>query len=229
MENIKWEELGFGYIRTDFNIRSTWKNGEWSTPRLTEDENVNIHMASTALHYGQTAFEGAKAFRGADGRIRLFRIEENAKRLQSSAEYLMMAVPPVELMVKMTEEVVRANARWVPPYGSGASLYIRPFLFGAGANVGVKPADQYELIIFVTPVGPYFKGKLIKVYTLTNTGCYYIVTNLLYRGIDTVDCNIVYYISFVFCSACITKTSTDGEFHINFATFVYRANIKIRV
>lgn len=158
MENIKWEELGFGYIRTDFNIRSTWKNGEWSTPRLTEDETVNIHMASTALHYGQTAFEGAKAFKGADGRIRLFRIEENAKRLQSSAEYLMMAVPPVELMVKMTEEVVRANARWVPPYGSGASLYIRPFLFGTGANVGVKPAEEYELIIFVTPVGPYFKA-----------------------------------------------------------------------
>jgi branched-chain amino acid aminotransferase len=158
MENIKWEELGFGYIRTDYNIRSTWKDGKWSEPRLCSDENVTIHMASTALHYGQTAFEGAKAFMGADGKVRLFRIDENARRMQSSAEYLMMAVPPIELFVKMTEEVVRANARFIPPYGSGASLYIRPFLFGAGANVGVKPADQYEFIIFVTPVGPYFKA-----------------------------------------------------------------------
>ena len=158
MENIKWEELGFGYIRTDYNIRSTWKDGKWSEPRLCTDENVTIHMASTALHYGQTAFEGAKAFMGADGKVRLFRIEENARRMQSSAEYLMMAVPPIELFVKMTEEVVRANARFIPPYGSGASLYIRPFLFGSGANVGVKPAEQYEFIIFVTPVGPYFKA-----------------------------------------------------------------------
>ncbi len=158
MDNIKWEELGFGYIRTDFNIRSTWKDGKWSEPRLVEDENVTIHMASTALHYGQTAFEGAKAFMGADGKARLFRIEENARRMQSSAEYLLMAVPPIELFTQMAEEVVRANARFIPPYGSGASLYIRPFLFGVGANVGVKPADEYEFIIFVTPVGPYFKA-----------------------------------------------------------------------
>lgn len=158
MENINWSELGFGYMKTDFNVRSVWSNGSWSKPELTSDENVSIHMASTALHYGQNAFEGAKAFMGKDGRIRVFRIDENAKRLQSSAEYLMMAVPPIDMFIEMVDMVIRANKRFVPPYGSGASLYIRPVLFGIGPCMGVKPAPEYMLVIFVAPVGPYFKA-----------------------------------------------------------------------
>lgn len=116
-----------------------------------------MHMAATALHYGQEAFEGQKAFRGADGKIRVFRIDENAKRLRASADYLKMAMPPVELFTDMVRQVVRANERFVPPYGTGASLYIRPVLFGPARRVGVKPASEYLLIVFVTPVGPYYK------------------------------------------------------------------------
>lgn len=155
--DLDWKNLSFGYIKTDCNIRSYFRNGAWTSPELTADETVTMHMAATCLHYGQEAFEGQKAFRGADGKIRIFRIDENAKRLRASADYLKMAQPPVELFVEMVEKVVRANERFIPPYGTGASLYIRPVLFGTGPQVGVKPADEYLLIIFVTPVGPYYK------------------------------------------------------------------------
>ena len=155
--NLDWKNLSFGYIRTDFNIRSYFRDGAWTKPELTSDETVTMHMAATALHYGQEAFEGQKAFRGADGKIRIFRIDENAKRLRASADYLKMAMPPVELFTDMVRQVVRANERFVPPYGTGASLYIRPVLFGTGPQVGVKPASEYLLIVFVTPVGPYYK------------------------------------------------------------------------
>ena len=155
--NLDWKNLSFGYIRTDFNIRSYFRDGAWTKPELTSDETVTMHMAATALHYGQEAFEGQKAFRGADGKIRVFRIDENAKRLRASADYLKMAMPPVELFTDMVRQVVRANERFVPPYGTGASLYIRPVLFGTGPQVGVKPASEYLLIVFVTPVGPYYK------------------------------------------------------------------------
>lgn len=154
---LDWKNLGFGYMKTDYNIRSYFRDGAWTTPVLTSDETVNLHMAATALHYGQNAFEGLKAFRGADGKVRIFRPEENAKRLRSSASYLRMAEPPVELFIEMVREVVKANERYIPPYGTGASLYIRPVLFGSGPQVGVKPADEYLLIIFVSPVGPYYK------------------------------------------------------------------------
>ena len=154
---LDWKNLGFGYMKTDYNIRSYFRDGAWTTPILTSDEMVNLHMAATALHYGQDAFEGLKAFRGTDGKVRIFRPEENAKRLRSSASYLRMAEPPVELFLEMVREVVKANERYIPPYGTGASLYIRPVLFGSGPQVGVKPADEYLLIIFVTPVGPYYK------------------------------------------------------------------------
>lgn len=154
---LDWKNLGFGYMKTDYNIRSYYRDGAWTTPVMTSDETVNLHMAATGLHYGQEAFEGLKAFRGADGKVRIFRPEENAKRLRSSAAYLRMAEPPVELFIEMVREVVKANERFIPPYGTGASLYIRPVLFGSGPQVGVKPADEYLLIIFVTPVGPYYK------------------------------------------------------------------------
>lgn len=155
--DLDWGNLSFGYMKTDYNIRSYFRNGAWTTPQLTEDENVSMHMAATALHYGQTAFEGLKAFRGADGKVRIFRAEENAKRFRASAEYLRMATPPVDLFVDMVKRVVKANLRFVPPYGTGASLYIRPVIFGTGPQVGVKPADEYLVIMFVTPVGPYYK------------------------------------------------------------------------
>jgi branched-chain amino acid aminotransferase len=157
METIDWKNLGFGYIKTDWNIRSTHRNGAWSPLTATQDENLTLHMASTCLHYGQEAFEGLKAFRGADGKTRIFRLEENAKRMIRTAEYTMMAPPTVELFRDACIEAVRRNERFIPPYGTGASLYIRPLLIGTGAQVGVKPAAEYMFVVFVTPVGPYYK------------------------------------------------------------------------
>ncbi|MDR2891187.1 MAG: branched-chain amino acid aminotransferase [Alistipes sp.] len=157
MENIDWKNLGFGYLKTDWNVRVTFKDGAWGPITATQDENVSIHMASTCLHYGQEAFEGLKAFRGADGKVRIFRLEENAKRMIRSAEYTLMAAPSVELFKEAVLEAVRRNEKFIPPYGTGASLYIRPLLIGTGAQVGVKPAKEYMLVVFVTPVGPYFK------------------------------------------------------------------------
>ncbi len=159
IENMEldWKNLGFGYLKTDWNIRSYYRDGAWTTPEMTQDETLNIHMAATALHYGQEAFEGLKAFRGVDGQVRIFRPEENARRMARTADYIRMAMPPEELFLDMVKQVVKANERFIPPYGTGASLYIRPVLFGTGPQVGVKPADEYLLIIFVTPVGPYYK------------------------------------------------------------------------
>lgn len=157
MSNINWSELGFAYTKTAYNVRCEWKDGEWGEIYSTDDVNVHIHMASTCLHYGQEVFEGLKAYRGKDGKVRLFRVEENAKRMITSAEYLKMAAPTVELFTTMCREAVKLNADFVPPYGTGASLYLRPMLIGVGAQVGVKPASEYMLVVFVTPVGPYFK------------------------------------------------------------------------
>ncbi len=157
METINWNDIGFGYIKTDYNVRCYYRNGEWGKIEVSSSENVSIHMAATALHYGQEAFEGLKAFKGKDGKVRLFRWEENAKRLQRSAKGILMPEVPIDLFKKMVKKVIRKNQRFIPPYGKGASLYIRPVLFGTGPQVGVKPANEYLLIIFVTPVGPYFK------------------------------------------------------------------------
>ena len=157
MKNINWSELGFGYFKTDYNVRCEYKDGKWGELYATEDVNMNIHMASTCLHYGQEVFEGLKAFRGADGKVRLFRVEENAKRMINSGEYLKMAVPSVELFTKACIEAVKLNADYIPPYGSGASLYLRPMLIGVGPQVGVKPSADYLFAVFVTPVGPYYK------------------------------------------------------------------------
>ncbi len=156
-ELMDWGSLGFGYIKTDYNVRCWYRDGKWGEIETTADEHINLHMAATCLHYGQEAFEGLKAYRGKDGKIRLFRAEENARRLIRSGEYLRMAQPSVELFVKVVEQAVKANERFVPPYGTGASLYIRPLLIGTGAQVGVKPASEYLFIVFVTPVGPYYK------------------------------------------------------------------------
>jgi branched-chain amino acid aminotransferase len=158
METIDWKNLGFGYMKTDYNIRCTYKDGAWGELEVSDSEMVTMHMAATCIHYGQESFEGLKAFRGADNKIRVFRMDENAKRMQDSSVGTMMAILPIEKFEEAVVKAVKLNERFVPPYESGAALYIRPFLFGTGAQVGVKPANEYMFILFVTPVGPYFKG-----------------------------------------------------------------------
>jgi branched-chain amino acid aminotransferase len=160
MDNLDWKNLPFGYIRTDCNVRSSYKDGKWSDFEVSTSEYIDIHIAATALHYGQEAFEGLKAYMGKDGKVRLFRWEENAKRLIFSAGGIIMAEFPVEKFREAVFKVIQLNKRFIPPYGSGATLYIRPLLYGSGAEVGVKPANKYQFIVFVTPVGPYFKGGI---------------------------------------------------------------------
>lgn len=157
MQQLDWKNLPFGYVKTDFNVRCTYKNGKWGELEVSDSEYISVHMAATGLHYGQEAFEGMKAYRGKDGKIRLFRWDENAKRLLRSADGVLMAPVPKELFKEAILKVVKLNEKFVPPYGTGASLYIRPLLFGSGAEVGVRPAKEYMFVVFVTPVGPYFK------------------------------------------------------------------------
>ena len=157
MENINWSDLTFGYMKTDYNIRCYYRDGKWGELEISDSEFIPMHIAATCLHYGQEAFEGLKAFRGKDGKIRVFRMRENALRLQASARGIMMQEFPVELFEKAVVEAIKRNERFIPPYESGASLYIRPLLIGTGAQVGVKPASEYLFVLFVTPVGPYFK------------------------------------------------------------------------
>lgn len=158
MENIDWNNLNFGYIKTDYNIRCTYKNGSWGELEVSESETVTMHISATGIHYGQQSFEGLKAFRGKDGKIRIFRMDENAKRMQDSSEGTLMAKMPVDTFMEAVVKAVKLNEKYVPPYESGASLYIRPVLFGSGPQIGVKPANEYTFMVFVMPVGPYFKG-----------------------------------------------------------------------
>ena len=158
MGTLDWKNLPFGYIKTDFNIRCHYKDGKWGKPEVSQSEYIDIHIAATGLHYGQEAFEGLKAYMGKDGKIRVFRWDENASRLISSANGIKMAPVPAELFREAIFQAINLNKKFVPPFGSGASLYVRPLLYGSGAEVGVKPASEYTFIVFVTPVGPYFKG-----------------------------------------------------------------------
>ncbi|MCQ2288168.1 MAG: branched-chain amino acid aminotransferase [Muribaculaceae bacterium] len=157
-ENIDWGNLSFSYMKTDYNVRCTFKDGKWGEIEVSQDETINLHMAATCLHYGQEAFEGQKAFVGQDGKVRLFRIRENAKRIANSARGILMEPIPEELFVEMCTKVVQLNKRFIPPYGCGASFYLRPLEIGITPRVGVRPADEYMFIIFAMPVGPYFKG-----------------------------------------------------------------------
>ena len=154
---LDWKNMGFGYMKTDQNVRYTWRDGKWDDGILTGDEFLSLHMAATCLHYGQEAFEGLKAFEQKNGDVVVFRIDENAKRLARSCEKIFMAPVPESLFVEAVFRAVSANRRFVPPYGTGASLYIRPLVLGTGPQVGVKPAEEYMFIVFTTPVGPYFK------------------------------------------------------------------------
>ena len=157
MKEIDWANLPFGYMKTDYNVRIYYRNGQWGELEVSSDEYIPIHMAATCLHYGQEAFEGLKAFRGKDGKVRIFRLEENAARLQSTCRGILMPELSTERFREAALKVVKLNERFIPPYESGASLYLRPLLIGTGAQVGVRPATEYLFVIFATPVGPYFK------------------------------------------------------------------------
>ncbi|WP_017415562.1 MULTISPECIES: branched-chain amino acid aminotransferase [Clostridium] len=161
--NIEWGKLGFNYIKTDLRYVSIWKDGSWDDGKLVEDNNITISEGSTALHYGQQCFEGLKAYRTADGKIQLFRPDENAKRMNNSCKRLLMPELPIEKFVDACIQVVKANEAYVPPYGTGATLYLRPYVIGIGDNLGVKPAPEFLFGVFCSPVGPYFKGGLAPV------------------------------------------------------------------
>ena len=161
--DIDWGNLRFDYIKTDFRYISRWKDGQWDEGELSEDNMLSISEASTALHYGQQCFEGLKAYRTKDGDIQLFRPDENAKRMAVSCRRLLMPEVSEDKFIEACKRVVKANEEFVPPYGTGATLYLRPFVIGVGHNVGVKPAPEYIFCIFCVPVGPYFKGGLAPV------------------------------------------------------------------
>ena len=157
-KNIDWSNLGFGYVKTDYRFVSDFKDGKWDEGRMTEDDKVVISECAGVLQYAQTVFEGMKAYTTQSGRIVTFRPDLNASRMADSARRLEMPVFPEDRFIQAVVDTVKANAAYVPPYGSGATLYIRPYMFGSNPVIGVKPADEYQFRIFVTPVGPYFKG-----------------------------------------------------------------------
>ncbi|NBG88087.1 branched-chain amino acid aminotransferase [Isachenkonia alkalipeptolytica] len=166
--DIEWSKLGFSYMKTDYRYLSKWKDGQWDDGALVEDNDLSISEASTALHYGQQCFEGMKAYRRKDGKIQLFRPDQNAKRINKSCERILMPQIPEEKFIDAVKQVVKANEHFVPPYGSGATLYLRPFVIGVGHNLGVRPAPEYIFSIFAVPVGPYFKGGLKPVNFMTS-------------------------------------------------------------
>ena len=159
-KNIDWSSLGFGYVQTDKRFVANYKNGAWDDGCLTEDATIPMNECACVLQYAQTCFEGMKAYTAEDGRIVCFRPDLNAARMADSCRRLRMPVFPEDRFVDAVVQTVRANAAWVPPFGSGATLYIRPFMFGANPTIGVKPATEYQFRVFATPVGPYFKGGI---------------------------------------------------------------------
>ena len=159
--NLDWENLGFSYMKLPYRYLAYYKNGQWEKGGLTEDATLHMSESSPCLHYGQQAFEGMKAYRTKDGSVQLFRPDQNAKRLQRTSDRLLMPQVPTDMFVDAVKQVVRANEEYVPPYGTGGTLYIRPLLLGVGDIIGVKPADEYIFTVFAMPVGNYFKGGLI--------------------------------------------------------------------
>ncbi len=157
---LDWDKLGFEYMPTKCHVRSTWRGGKWSRPELSGKDELTLSIAATCLHYGQACFEGLKAFKNRDGRIRIFRPDENLKRMNSTADFLHCPRIPENLYFDALTKVVRENADYVPPYGTGGSLYIRPLLIGSGPTIGVSPSGEYSFLILVIPVGPYYKGGM---------------------------------------------------------------------
>mmetsp|Transcript_31177 Transcript_31177/g.71346 ORF Transcript_31177/g.71346 Transcript_31177/m.71346 type:complete len:350 (+) Transcript_31177:86-1135(+) len=160
--DLPWEDLGFELRTTKSHLRMFYKDGKWGEAELVESPYLNLHIGATALHYGQSCFEGLKAFAHEDGSVNMFRPDENAKRIKRSAERVMMPEIPIDMFVKACNDVVKDNIAYVPPYGSGGALYLRPLLFGSGPRIGLQPADEYTFIILVIPVGDYYKGGLAK-------------------------------------------------------------------
>ena len=165
-KNLDWGDLGFDYIKTDFRYSALYENGEWSAGSLISDEQIVIHEGAPSLHYAQQCFEGMKAQTTADGSVCLFRPALNWERMNATAPRLLIPPVPEELFLHAIEETVRANYPWIPPYGSGAALYVRPMLIGVGENLGLKPAEKYEFRVFVSPVGPYYKNSGMAVISL---------------------------------------------------------------
>ncbi len=157
-KNIDWANLGFGYMKTDYRYVSNYTNGAWDEGVITEDDMITMSECACVLQYAQTVFEGMKAYTTEDGKVVVFRPDLNAERLIQSAERLEMPAFPADRFLDAIDKVVKANLAWVPPYGSGATLYIRPYMFGINPVIGVKPANDYQFRVFATPVGPYFKG-----------------------------------------------------------------------
>lgn len=166
--NLDWKTLGFSYLKTDFRYVSRYKDGKWDDGSLVEDNRLYIEECATALHYGQQSFEGLKAYTTKDGKVQLFRPDQNAKRMNLSADRLLMPHIPEEKFIDACVQVVKANMKWVPPYGTGATLYLRPMLIGVGENIGVKPAPEYIFAVFCMPVGAYFKGGMTPVNFITS-------------------------------------------------------------
>lgn len=167
--DLDWKNLGFQYMDTGAFVRISYKNGEWQQPELLSDPVITLHVAATALHYGQTAFEGLKVFSRKDGSAAAFRPEENAKRLNDSARRLLMQELPVEKFMEALSLLAKENKEFIPPYGTGASFYVRPLLIGAGPRVGVQPADEYDFYMLGMPVGPYYKDGFFPVNALVQT------------------------------------------------------------
>ncbi|TCK01935.1 branched chain amino acid aminotransferase [Volucribacter psittacicida] len=159
-KDIDWKNLGFSYIKTDYRYIARWKDGKWSEGELSQDNVLHMSEGATALHYGQQCFEGLKAYRCKDGSINLFRPDQNAERMQRSCQRLLMPEVPTEMFVEACKQVVKANEQWLAPYGTGATLYLRPLLIGVGDNIGVGPAPEYIFCVFCCPVGAYFKGGM---------------------------------------------------------------------
>lgn len=157
-KEIDWSNLGFGYVKTDWRYVANYKDGKWDEGTLTDNENIILNECAGVLQYAQTCFEGLKAYTTEDGKIVCFRPDLNAERMIDSCERMKMPVFPKERFLEAIVKTVAANREWVPPYGSGASLYLRPYMFGSNAVIGVKPATEYQFRVFATPVGPYFKG-----------------------------------------------------------------------
>lgn len=158
---LDWENLGFSYMKLPYRFIAHYKDGQWTEGELTEEATLHLSESSPALHYGQQAFEGLKAYRTKSGSLQLFRPDQNAARLQRTAERLLMAPVPTDLFIEACKQVVRANSDYVPPYGTGGTLYLRPLLIGVGDIIGVKPAEEYIFTVFAMPVGNYFKGGLV--------------------------------------------------------------------
>lgn len=158
VEDVNFEKLKFGYVHTPHNVRCHYSNGKWGELEVCDTDEIKLNIASIVLHYGQAAFEGCKAFKGKDGKIRTFRLDENFNRINRSADGIMMPRVPEEVFFPAVEKCIKLNKEYVPPYGLDGSLYIRPLLFGSSPKVGVSPSEEYEFIVFVTPVGPYFAG-----------------------------------------------------------------------